>query len=90
MKLTELLLSRVVNERGKLLGHVIDVRCEPLPGKTRGSEPILTELLYGAGGLLERLGLREVKTEGIPWNAVLKFDGKTITVRQSATRRKGR
>lgn len=90
MKLTELLLSRVVNEEGKLLGHVIDIRCEPLPGKAKRSEPAVTEVLFGLGGLLERLGLREVKTQRIAWKSVVKFDGTKITVREPAKKQKGR
>jgi hypothetical protein len=90
MKVTDLLFSRVENEQGELLGHLIDVRCEPLPRKTKRSEPEVTELLYGTAGLLESLGLREIKTEGIPWKSVLKVDRSKITVRMQARKKRQR
>ena len=84
MKFTELLLTRVVNEQGKTLGHLIDVRCRPAPGKaTRGGARI-SELLYGTGGLLKRLGLREMKTRGIPWKSVVRVEKNRITIQERA------
>ena len=80
MKFTDLLFSRVVNKDGRKLGHLIDVRGQPLAGEKQGSGAVLTELLYGTGGLLERLGLREVETQAIPWESVVKIERKKITI----------
>jgi sporulation protein YlmC with PRC-barrel domain len=81
MKLSDLLFLKVVTEQEKFLGHVIDLRCQPNPEARSKREASVRELLYGVGGLLERLGLREVTTETIPWESVVRIERGTIVVR---------
>jgi hypothetical protein len=55
---------RVRTASGKMLGHVHDLRCE-----NRGKGGVITHLVYGRRGLLERVGFRE-RLDTLPWSAV--------------------
>jgi sporulation protein YlmC with PRC-barrel domain len=85
MKISQLLFSKIVNEQGVFLGRVIDVRCAP-PPQNPGRASV-RELVYGIGGFLERLGLREVKTETIAWKTVISLGQKQIVVRKPTAKR---
>lgn len=81
MKLTEFLKLEVVDERGRRLGHVVDLRCpgEPEHGDTREARPV-GELIYGKAGWLERLGFRSVEERRAPWESVLSIEGGKILI----------
>jgi hypothetical protein len=80
-KITELLSARVVNEEGKQLGRVIDLRSagDPEHG-LRHKDRKITEVLYGTKGILQILGLRQAETKLLPWKAVKKFSRGRIVV----------
>jgi sporulation protein YlmC with PRC-barrel domain len=78
MKLSELLFLEVVDVRGKSLGHVLDLRCEPKPAS---NEADIRELVYGYGGLLERLGLKRLTRERIAWQSVLRIENDSVIIK---------
>ena len=77
MKITDLLLLKVVDEQGRALGHVLDLRCQPKP---ETNEADVREFVYGWGGLFERLGLKKITRERIAWQSVLRIEGKNVVV----------
>ena len=68
---------RVETVDGKQLGQLFDLRCQWRPGQ---SAPLLTEIVCGRRGLLERLGLRNARPTTVPWTAVQTIEGRVITV----------
>ena len=83
MKLADLLGTVVETESGRRLGHVHDVRAEH-----DGGTLVVTGLVVGARGLLERLGIeppsrraRLLARDVIPWEAVVRADRRGIVVR---------
>jgi len=84
MKLTELLSSEVVAQDGKHLGRVVELRCagEPEHGDSRDAR-VVTEVIFGKAGWLERLGFRPVEERRVPWSAVLSLEKGRITVREA-------
>jgi hypothetical protein len=85
-KITDILLSKVVNERGEDLGHVFELRSagEPEHGLTTNSREI-TEVLYGKRAFLEMLGLKETKLACISIEDVINIEPGKITVSNRAT-----
>lgn len=83
MKITELLFLNVIDQDGRALGHVLDLRCRPKP---ETNESDVWEFVYGWGGLLERLGLKKITRERIAWQSVVRVEGKTLVI--AATGRK--
>jgi hypothetical protein len=71
----ELQLRRVRTTGGVLLGRAFDFRCA-----WRGESLVVTHLVVGRRGLLERLGFREPRRDTVPWNAVVRVDDRTIVV----------
>jgi sporulation protein YlmC with PRC-barrel domain len=71
MRLTELLTYQVVTEGGRHLGKVVDLRCTtwPTPGEPQ-TEQVVSELVFGKAGWLERLGFRAIKEQRVAWQAV--------------------
>jgi sporulation protein YlmC with PRC-barrel domain len=82
MKISDLLLLRVVSSDGKVLGHVLDLRCQAKP---ETNETDVREFVYGYGGLLERLGLKKITRERISWESVLRIKGESLIVRTPDT-----
>jgi sporulation protein YlmC with PRC-barrel domain len=70
---------RVETAEGLFLGHVFDLRCSWRPGG--GGRPAIDEIIYGATGLLERVGFRPTEPRSIPWSAVQSIQDKVIVVR---------
>ena len=66
---------RVQTTSGRLLGHVHDLRCE-----RRGTGAVLTHLIYGRRGLLERLGFREPSRDTLPWSRIVEINDRAIIV----------
>jgi sporulation protein YlmC with PRC-barrel domain len=66
---------------GKRLGHVWDLRGTWSPGRA----PVIDEIVYGSGGLLEKLGFKRRKLDCIPWQYVIAVGEQEIIVTDSAT-----
>ena len=79
-------LMRVRTADGRELGHVFDLRCET----DRGKAPVLSAIVYGERGLLERLGLRHSPPTVVPWARVRSIEGRVIVVADDAPRPGGR
>jgi sporulation protein YlmC with PRC-barrel domain len=96
MRLCELLNRQVVNESGRRLGRIHDVRGELVGGHLR-----VTGLVIATRGILERYGVGTQGTGGpdqakvhshpvIPWERVIRVTPEVIVcARTSATRREG-
>jgi sporulation protein YlmC with PRC-barrel domain len=80
MKLSQLLLLKVVDPHGKALGHVLDLRCQSKPAT---NEADIREFVYGYGGLLERLGLKKAAKERIAWQSVERIEHGKLIVKSS-------
>ncbi len=75
--LTSLLGRELVTESGRSLGRCHDVR-----GELTGTTLRLTGLCVGRGALLGRLGIGgHDRHDTIPWDAVVRIEGKRIVVR---------
>jgi sporulation protein YlmC with PRC-barrel domain len=75
--LTSLLGRELVTESGRSLGRCHDVR-----GELTGTTLRLTGLCVGRGALLDRLGIGgHDRHDTIPWDAVVRIEGKRIVVR---------
>lgn len=84
MKLTELLNSEVVAQDGKHLGRVVELRCagEPEHGDSREAR-VVTELIFGKAGWLERLGFKPIEERRVAWSAVLSLEEGKIVIREA-------
>lgn len=71
----------VVDRGGGHLGRVVELRCagEPEHGDSRDAR-IVTELIYGKAGWLERLGFKAVEERRIPWAFVIAIESGKIVV----------
>lgn len=84
--MTEFRKFEVVTEDGVHLGRVVDLRCaeEPEHGETRRAR-IVSELIFGKAGWLERLGFKAIEEKRLSWQAVRAIkDGKVIIARDAA------
>jgi sporulation protein YlmC with PRC-barrel domain len=81
MKLTEFLAMDVVDRGGEHLGRVVELRCagEPEHGDSRASR-IVTELIYGKAGWLERLGFKAVEERRVAWASVIAIESGKIVI----------
>jgi sporulation protein YlmC with PRC-barrel domain len=78
--LSSLLRRRVVTESGQSLG-----RCRDLSGELTATKLRVTGLCVGRGALAEHLGIRPASAHTtIPWDAVVRIEGKRIVVRDDA------
>jgi hypothetical protein len=64
------------------LGRVVELRCagEPEHGDSRAAR-VVTELIYGKAGWIERLGFRAVKERRAAWTSVVAIQGGKILIR---------
>jgi sporulation protein YlmC with PRC-barrel domain len=81
VKLTEFLTLEVVDRNGRHLGRVVELRCagEPEHGDSRDSR-IVTELIYGKAGWLERLGFKAIEERRVAWTSVIAIDSGKIVI----------
>lgn len=81
MRFSELLRMEVVDRDGKHLGRVVDLRSagEPEHGDSRAAR-LVTELIYGKAGWLERLGFRAVEERRASWASVVAIENGTIVI----------
>jgi len=88
-RLTELLRIDVVDEDGKSLGSLMELRGR---GATaRGGvrkDAKLDTLLFGAPGLLEHMGLREATSCEAAWKDVLRVERHRIVIRRNSHKRR--
>jgi sporulation protein YlmC with PRC-barrel domain len=86
IRLSELLGARVRTESGQRLGRVRDVRAEQKPRSA-----VITGLVVGRIGLVERLGLGAPESSGhtlrrdvVQWSAVIRAHRDGVVVRDEA------
>jgi sporulation protein YlmC with PRC-barrel domain len=78
--LSSLLRRQVVTESGRSLGRLYDLRGELSTTSLR-----VTGLCIGRRALLEHLGIRPQRPHTVvPWEAVVRIEGKRIVVRDDA------
>ena len=90
MRLSSLQGLDVVDDEGRRLGRLFDLRCRgaPVERRARDAADVIT-LLYGSVGLLERLGMRTARECEARWQDVVAVRDDTIVVRaQSGGRRR--
>ena len=68
----------VVDDTGRRLGRVFDLRCDWRPGGPGAT--CIEEIIYGRTALLERIGLRERQPNSVHWSAVRRIDGRALVV----------
>jgi hypothetical protein len=79
-KITDILFAEIETDDGRRLGRVYDIRSagEPEHGFTHDERDI-SVLIYGSSGLLEMLGFKQRKLNGISFGAIQRFvNGKII------------
>jgi sporulation protein YlmC with PRC-barrel domain len=81
MRLMEMLGMQVVSASGDHVGHVIDLRCagEPERGETRAHR-VVTEVIVGRVGWLERMGFQAVRERIVPWAEIAEVGTERITL----------
>ncbi len=70
---------RVVTVSGRALG-----RCHDLRGELRGEKLVVTGLCVGRKAWLSHLGIGSHEHGVVPWDAVVRIEGKRIVVRDDA------
>jgi sporulation protein YlmC with PRC-barrel domain len=79
-RISDLLDMQVVTESGDKLGHALDFRAEMSTGRLK-----VVGIFVSRRGLEERLGTGRLRHKGsgqiVPWDAVLRFYGGKIVVR---------
>lgn len=83
MKLSEVLGMEVVTASGVHRGHVIDLRSsgEAERGQSNTAR-VIHEIIIGRVGWLERMGLRPIHEEIIPWAEVATVGTRRVTLRR--------
>ncbi|MGE5178703.1 MAG: PRC-barrel domain-containing protein [Bacteroidota bacterium] len=81
MRLTEILGMEVVSASGRHLGRVVDLRSsgEAERGESHTAR-VITEIIFGQVGWLERMGLRPVREQIVPWAEVDTIGTSRITL----------
>jgi sporulation protein YlmC with PRC-barrel domain len=82
MRLTEVLGMEVVSASGRHLGRVVDLRSagEPERGESHTAR-VITEIVFGNVGWLERMGLRPVREQTVPWAEVARIGTNRVTLK---------
>ena len=80
-KITDILFAEIETENGKKLGRVFDIRSagEPEHGFAH-DERDASVLLYGTRGLLEMLGFKETRLDGVSWDDIIKIEDRKIVI----------
>ena len=80
-RLSELENMQVVREGGEVVGRMMDVRTRARLGRVDASEPLAAQALtIGAGGWLQRIGLRGGGVRAAPAASVIAIAGGRIVV----------
>jgi hypothetical protein len=91
MRFSEFQRAQVITTDGVDLGRVMDFRCRaPATGGAAESSATVDAVLYGAPGLLERLGIRSTERCAISAQDVTQWDRSKLVVRAGGRRRKQR
>jgi sporulation protein YlmC with PRC-barrel domain len=80
-RLTELPGKRVVDENGRELGTLIDLRARLPRKQARGDDEAVASLVYGHIGWLERAGLRTAEERTVAWRDVVRTEPGRVVVR---------
>jgi len=79
--------ARVVDEDGRDLGNVIDLRCADAPSRRHARDTMRVEsLVFGSNGWLERIGLRDHAAYVAQCKDVLRYERGTFVVRRARYR----
>ena len=76
-------LLRVQDESGRRIGHVFDLRTEYDPARSDRA-PVVTGIVYGTVGFLERIGVRRARPRTIAWKSVIEVQPRAIVVRRNS------
>ena len=88
MRLTELLRIDVVDEGGKALGSLMELRARAAAVRGRGRKHVqIDTLVFGTPGLLEHMGLREAASCEASWKDVLRVERGRIVLRRNKHKR---
>jgi hypothetical protein len=81
MRLTHICGTPIFDENDEHIGQVVDLRCTEDPGN---GEPynggVVTELICGKAGWLERLGFCAIEERRIAWNRVRSITAEKVVV----------
>jgi sporulation protein YlmC with PRC-barrel domain len=77
-RLSELIRCQIVRRDGSHLGHLFDIRA-----RRERDALVVTQLVFGMPGLIERMGLKRAKTKCVPWEAVLQVSAQRIVIDES-------
>jgi hypothetical protein len=88
VRLTDLLRIEVVDEDGKKLGALMDLRCRgnTLHGRPR-KDALVETLVFAMPGLLEHFGIRDATSCEASWKDVLRVTRERIVIRRSRHKR---
>jgi hypothetical protein len=88
MRLTDLLHIDVVDEDGKKLGSLMDLRCrsDTLHGRA-GREPLVDKVVFAMPGFLEHVGIRRATSCEASWKDVLRVTRERIVIRRNKHKR---
>lgn len=82
MKLSEVLGMEVVTAAGAHRGHVLDLRSSGEADRGQATTArVITEIVIGRVTWLERMGLRSVHEEIIPWAEVATVGTRRVTLK---------
>lgn len=82
MRLSEVLDMEVVGASGAHRGHVIDLRSSgEAPHGEAHTARTVTEIIFGRVGWLERMGMRAIREEILPWSEVATVGSRRVTLR---------
>jgi hypothetical protein len=65
----------VRDAQGRDRGRVFDLRVDWVPGDERS---VVTEVIYGSTGWMERVGLSEKRPDSAAWSRVRGIDGRVV------------
>lgn len=80
MKLSEIIGMEVVSSSGSVLGQIVDLRSAGEPEHQEQPYRLVTEIIIGRAGWMERLGFRAVKEEVISWSRIASIEGNRVTL----------
>jgi len=80
MKLSEIIGMEVVSSSGSVLGQIVDLRSAGEPEHQAQPYRLVTEIIIGRAGRMERLGFRAVKKEVISWSKIASIEGNRVTL----------
>ena len=88
MRLSALLHIDVVDEDGKALGTLMDLRCRggAMRGQPRKDAQVDT-LVFGAPGFVEHIGIRRAASCEVAWDDVVRVERDRIVVRRTQNER---